>query len=396
MSPAPQIRPRVAADDFLTETDRLLLVREFNSPDPESIPGLLDTLPPDARVLDILSRYDVTPEGGMRNRHKRPFLHCAHCRGARHWRGFVIQLDDANESLALIGEDCGEKQFGLDFRRVESDFNAERGRQADLRRLMEIREQIPAFEQELDALRKSAVMHDFDTYMAGLSRFGKLRFVLRETAQRNDGVLTCVSHHRDHDAEERHAKTLPLYKHHSERIAGAQTEYIRRTRMEERQQWLDTLPSVEYSKTETLGRFVGGEIFEANGSIAAGMRAARDMLATLAGEFMCDRSDYWTARGITASVKKMGEGIGLVYRALRMLAELDKFTAAENLATIAKWSQREVELPQPRIEFSVKASGRTLIDEDDRFRLSLASNWALPTTPHMNALAHALGEVTSD
>jgi hypothetical protein len=199
MSPALKTnnRPRVSVEEFLTEADRLLLLRDFDAPDPESLPRLLDKLPDNAKILDILFRYGVTPDGGMKNRHKRPFLYCAHCQGERHWRGFVIQLDDDDESLALIGEDCGEKQFGLDFRRVENDFNADRGRQADLRRLIEIRTLIPAFEQELDELRRSAVIGAFGAYMAGLGRFGRLRTVLQETARHNDGVLTCVSYHRD-------------------------------------------------------------------------------------------------------------------------------------------------------------------------------------------------------
>jgi len=184
---------------------------------------------------------------------------------------------------------------------------------------------------------------------------------------------------------------LPQYKHHSERIAGAQTEYVRRARTEDRQRWLDTLPRVEYSKVETLGRIVGGEIFE-SGNLAVGMRAARDTLAVQVDEFMCNRSDYWTARRITASVNKMRQGIELVYRALGVLGALERFTAADNLATIARWSRREVELPQHGIEYFVKASGRVLIDEEDRYRLALPPTWALRTTPHMNELAHVLGE----
>src|SRR5262245_59708309 len=147
MSPVPKYRPLVAADDFLTEADKLLLQRQFEAHDPELIEGLLYRLPPDAKISDILSSYDVTPDGGIKNKDKRPFLHCAHCHTARHWRGFLIELENADKSLALIGEDCGEEQFGLDFRLVENRFNAARGRQGDLRRLIGIRALIPAFEQ---------------------------------------------------------------------------------------------------------------------------------------------------------------------------------------------------------------------------------------------------------
>ena len=395
MSPVPKHRPRVSAVGFLTEADRLLLLREFIAPEPESLPSLIKALPVDAKILNILYRYDVTPKGGMKNRHLRPFVHCAHCQSAHHWRGFVIQLDNDDGSLALIGEDCGEKQFDLDFRRVENDFNVHRGRQNDLRRVIEIRSLIPAFEQELDGLRRSALIGAFDAYMAGLRTFGKLPFILQSASRNNDGVLTCVSYRRDTDAEERYAKTSPLYKHHNERIAGAQTEYIRRTRIEDKQHWLDSLPRIEHEEIETFGRIVGRGVFDmgVKDSLVAGMQAARNLLTIQVDEIMCNRSDYWTKRRLISSINRLRQVTELVYRALRLLAELDKFTAPANLATIAKWSRREVELPQPRIEFSVKAGGRTLIDEDDRFRLALPSSWAMPTTPHMDALARTLGEV---
>ncbi|HVY41749.1 MAG TPA: hypothetical protein VG966_01870 [Hyphomicrobiaceae bacterium] len=328
----------------------------------------------------------------MKKRHHRPFVHCAHCRAAHHWRGFVIELDDKDRSLALIGEDCGEKQFHLDFRRVERDFNAHRGRQVDLRQVIEIRNLTPAFEQELHALRHSSSIGAFDAYMAGLNKLG-LRFVLQSASRNNNGVLTCVSYRRDTEAEEHHAMTLPIYKHHMERIAGAQTDYIRRTRIEEKKRWLDSLPRVEHREVEILGRVVGGGIFEmgVKDSLVAGMQAAWNLVTVQVEEFMRNRSDYWTKRRLTNSISRLNQGIELVYRALRLLNELNKFTSADNLATISKWSQREVELPQPRIRFSVKAFERVLIDENDTFRLTLPSNWAVPITPHMDALARTLG-----
>jgi hypothetical protein len=396
MSPAPQYRPRVAADDFLTEADRLLLLREFDAPEPESLPGLVDRLPPGTPMPTILYRYHVRPKGGMQNKHLRPFIRCAHCEGKRHWKGFVIQLDDG--SLALLGHTCGQDQFGIDFRRVEADFYAARNRQADLGRLVEIRGLIPAFEQELDALRYSGVMAAFDTYMTGLRRFGQLRLVLQDTARRNDGVLTCRAVHRDREAEERHAKSLPQYKHYLEKIGGALTDFMRRERVQEQQRWLESLPRIEHEEIEALGRIAGGGIFYMglDGSLVRDMQGPRNLLAVQIDEFMSNRSDYWNKRKLSSGVNRLRQGINLIYRGLGLLQELDKFTSADNLATIAKWSQREVELPQPRIAFAVKASGRTLIDEDGRFQLVLPPTWALPTTPHVNALARVLGEVAGD
>ena len=47
----------------------------------------------------------------MQNKHLRPFIRCAHCEGKRHWKGFVIQLDDG--SLALVVADTLPVQMDL-------------------------------------------------------------------------------------------------------------------------------------------------------------------------------------------------------------------------------------------------------------------------------------------
>ena len=279
-------------EEFLTPPDRLLMQRQFDTPDPEGLPGLVNKLPEGATVDGILFRYDVTPDGGMRNRERRPFIHCAHCAGARHWRGLVIELKDG--AMALLGEDCGEKQFGIDFRRVESDFHGAWGQQSDLRRVMEIRALLPAAEAELEALRRCGAVPAFDAYMAGLRKFGKLAGVLQRIAEKNGGVLTCTSFQRDVEAEARRAEKLPGSQPLWEKIAGAQTDYVRREREKEYQRWLDGLSPIGQESVKNLGRMVGGGIFAAEpGAMLAVMRAARELLAAEIEAFLCSRSDEW-------------------------------------------------------------------------------------------------------
>jgi hypothetical protein len=357
MSPAPKKRPAPSPEHaFLSERDKLLLVREFDVPQPEALPGLVERLPDNVAMPTILFRYDVTPDGGMKKKDARPFVCCAHCHAARHWRGFVLEL--AEGPLALIGEDCGEKQFGIDFRRVESDFHSARNRQDDLQRLIEIRRLLPAFEQELDVLRSSAAMGAFDAYMSDLRCFGKLRLVLQQIAQQGHGLLTCTSYERDLEAEARREHDSPEAVHHRDRIVASQNEGVRRRRIDDRKRWLRSLPPIERSTVETHGRMVGGTIFDMapGDSLSLGMRATRAAIRAQADEFLINGSEYWTKRGLVRALNKLRQGVGLIYRALALLAELDRFAAADNLAAVAKWSQREVALPQPRIEFSATAA----------------------------------------
>jgi hypothetical protein len=366
--------------------------RAFDTPDPEGLPNLNEKLPEGVLVKNILYRYDVTPEGGMRNLDRRPYIHCAHCQGAHHWRGFVIEIE--NGTLALLGKNCGEDQFGIDFRRVERDFNVARSRQADLRRVIEIRALLPAFESDLEVLRRSGAMRAFDTYMLGLRRFGRLPRALQRMAEKNDGLLTCTSFRRDREAEARRAEKLPQSKHFQEKIAGAPTPYMRQMRVQEYERWLESQPPIEHETVETIGHMVGSGIFVVEpGGMVAGMQAAREALAVEIDAFLCSRSDEWTStRRLQHATRMLRLRVELVHRALGLLAELDRFTAAENLGVIAQWSQREVQLPQPRIDTLVRAEGRTLTDEDGRYALALPGSWGLPATPALDALRAKLGD----
>jgi hypothetical protein len=366
--------------------------REFDTRDPEGLPGLVDELPDDAVVHNIHYRYDVTPEGGMRNRERRRFVHCAHCEAARHWRGFVTELADG--ALALVGEDCGEKQFGLDFRRVATDFHAALGLQSDLRRVMEIRAMLPACESELDALRRCGAMPAFDAYMAGLRRFGRLAVALQRIAEQQDGVLACTSYRRDREAEARRAKVLPAARHYLEKIAGAQTDFMRRQRQEEYQNWLDSQPRIEHGTLELIGRMTGSGIFVmAPGAMVKSMGAAREVLGAGIELFLCSHSDDWhNKKTLRQGLGTLRQGVELTHRAVEMLAELDRFAAAENLSLVSAWSQREVECPQSRIGRAVKVNGRILIDEEEDDAVALPADWVVPVTPCLDALRTMLGE----
>lgn len=385
-------RPWIADEDFLTEEHRALLAREFDTSDPERMLDLRSTLPADAVVKKILFKYDKRPPGGMLNRELRPFIRCAHCKFKRHWRGFVVELMD--DTLALIGEDCGEDQFGITFRLVHDDFNAQIAQQKDLRRVMKLRALLRPFADELQGLKQAVAFAAFDDYLAGLRRFGRLYGVLTEAAQLKGGLLTYRVIERNLEAEEQNARAHPQYKHHQERIAGAQTDFIRRSRVEDQKVWLASLPRVEKERVVAVGKFVGGGIFamDRDSRLAVDMRAPRALLTQRIDEFMGNRSDYWTSRRLTAASKDLQRGVELLQRALDLLQSLDDFTAATNLALIADWSQREVSVPLPRIQYSVKSSGRQLIDEEDRFDLELPSTWQMPKLTHLVALAEALGD----
>lgn len=59
-------------------------------------------------------------------------MRCTVCGAHRHWKGYVVELDDSRH--ALLGGDCGRQAFGFEWDEVEADFIRQQDRQRDLRR----------------------------------------------------------------------------------------------------------------------------------------------------------------------------------------------------------------------------------------------------------------------
>jgi hypothetical protein len=97
-------------------------------------------------------------------------------------------------------------------------------------------------------------------------------------------------------------------------------------------------------------------------------------------------SDQWTDKSLSRTLATMREGIEELLDALTLLPELVRFMSVPNLTRIAIWSQREVEQPNSRIEYSVKVVGPALVDEEDRFKLELPRHFSVPETPRLSGM----------
>jgi hypothetical protein len=118
---------------FLSETDKALLSRDFNLSADVDLGELASELPDGYEIRDIVFRYDHTPPGGKRSGHK-PDLTCSFKHGARHWKGYIVELSDGRK--ARIGSTCGERHLGQKFGIAENRFKEAHARQHDVRRLI--------------------------------------------------------------------------------------------------------------------------------------------------------------------------------------------------------------------------------------------------------------------
>ena len=263
----PRIRQRdeemkpLSSKEFLSESDRDLLGRKFHfAGDPEMIPGLIQRLPEDAKLDRIEHKYDVTPPGGAK-KGKRARIRCAHCHSALHWKGWCVRLQDA--SLALIGIDCGEKQFALDFNSRTNDFEANYDRQTAIRRVIDIREALPSALLEVQKLLEAPAVKVFDEYQAQIQRLRHqcphLMNVLSATL-RDRGQLTALVVLRDKGAEEDRARweRPDLFRDHEAAINMNKGPGVVKANAGRIRKWMENQPPIFKKDLKSLGARVGG------------------------------------------------------------------------------------------------------------------------------------------
>lgn len=212
------------SDDYLLQTD-------LRIQDPEAEQSLLEAVPDNGEVPSIVAWYNVRPEGGKRNPdYSDTFVWCAHCRGRRHWAGYLARYSDGTG--ILIGNVCGNKQYGVDFDRVENEFISKKNRQTYLRQFVALKASIAPIVAELHAAINSDVVrrfHDLRRYLAYHYReplgprqedeidtpdpadralFPFLSVTMGQVVMKNENQLFRTVKERDFEAEERERERL--------------------------------------------------------------------------------------------------------------------------------------------------------------------------------------------
>jgi hypothetical protein len=152
----------------------------FRLTDPYDQSDLINYVPDQAKLLDILNIYEF-------ERFPTEKAFCVVCKGHRHKRGFTAVLTTGHR--VLVGSRCGEKKFGASWQEAEKRLRLRSDHQYELLmydRLTMIREPLQA---KLPQWLR--VFEQIEGRKAAFSRiFGEVASRLTEVAIRNDGRLT--------------------------------------------------------------------------------------------------------------------------------------------------------------------------------------------------------------
>ncbi|MCB1520984.1 MAG: hypothetical protein KDJ37_10465 [Hyphomicrobiaceae bacterium] len=179
---------------FLSERYQQLLARQFRIRFPDQLSGLTPSVEKGVKAQRIVHWYDER----ARAQDKKP-LKC--CFGHPHGRGFVVEIEDGR--LVLVGRDCAKKDFGFEFDEIVKGFEAEEDLQFQVRRLLAVRETLPAALAELRTLPVATYDDVWRSFTTGYGKAGRL---LAKGLRSSQGRLIAYRRERNEAAEEASAR----------------------------------------------------------------------------------------------------------------------------------------------------------------------------------------------
>lgn len=181
--------------------DDELRAYEFRVTQPELLPDLVDRVrPADAPRPIVSGYYEERPgDGEVRSR-----ISCAKCGRTNHWSGVVLLYPDG--AKALVGHNCAEDHFGVDWDAIRHDFDQGVSRQHRLLEWDVAYLEFPELLEELVSLSENPAI------VQRVATLNALRNALpvldRRLQQVIGGRLTALREVRDYEAENRRERKL--------------------------------------------------------------------------------------------------------------------------------------------------------------------------------------------
>jgi len=381
---------------FLTPSDKELLntelkitsTAEFGTLDrPEGLP---------AKFRRIVVRYDETPKGGKKAGHN-PHLDCAFQCHAKHWRGFIVELE--GEQLVRVGKDCGHKHLGADFQRGMNAYSALETRKFELRRLLALRSEFPAAVSALKSAVASANVAAFDRYLAVLRReFAPMSRELADSVRRSSGRLMAAKRVRDGEREEASARMVDAREARAngtmsrwKSITEAPTPAIRERAVRAWKNFVSSQPPAYKIEYVDVGSCDGWKLLDPKQAPPPSSLLSAALLKAdeVASQLLRRRSDEWQSARIVQLKKDVREVLDAWAKALASMRVIDQFTGEANIAAIASWAQ-QTEKDAAGIGQNVIASGRAIADLDSASKLELPVGFEVPTARAMERIDEIL------
>ena len=371
------------SDEFLSDADKALIAREFETTDPhQTIDNLVARIPPEAingEMPHILFRYDATPPGGRKAGHS-PHLECGFGHPQKHWTGYVFEF--ANGMRAKVGQHCAAEHFGPACQAVENAFFAKVDRKAALQRVLALRDCLPAALIELRDLENMEAVREFRLHWKTLTKeFSALAHLL---GQLDQGRLIFNERTRDRAEEERQAR-----QEDPELFAKTQrsdSDHLKERAQKRWEKFVELGPPIWRQRSVDYGQCEAFHLLKRWHDLERLLREAIALAEKQEAVLLESTSQDWEKRQLNECERVLKDALSKLDEALWLLADLKTFAAATNMQRVVAWDNAHLE-PAARLAID----GATLVNSQTGARLALSASFALPQTPRLDILRSVLG-----
>lgn len=298
------------------QSDRELLLRALFTTEPYRQAKLVFEIPPDVQLLDVVNYYRAASWPNEK-------IRCAVCHAARHRDGLTVLLSNGNR--ALMGSRCGEKHFGVTFRKAAERLELKRDRQHELRMLLRFR---------VVARDLVAAVHRWDRPV----RFLEARRITFERYLTPLHAALRAAHVRDDDAL---MKTVKL-KNHAPRPGEGPFTF----------------------KRQPVYRIRGGKLFDPM-DLVRQYEAAAGYVKTYRDLAMASGTEQWATMRLSTARRKLEGAIEKLAAIQEICDATGAFFEPGNLKAIRSWAHEEL----PRLELEVQ--GREFVEPSSGARIGI-------------------------
>ena len=307
-----------------TLSDEALLEATFDIFDPEKLPGVVSDLPVDYMESVLEASYNTKFTTGE-------FVRCIHCSKNNHYLGFVFRTQRGDR--ILVGIDCGEKIYGVQFNLQQNDFNAAKAR----RNALLARRYIADHANELLSFLHNLQSHPSITQFRGTrSAFMRAMPALARdvlnACVRGGGSLSIDVQSRNIQAEIARDERLDSFEDQlaAETITRTERKRRRRDYAEQRRRHI-------YQYTPSfIGTLVGQPFFltathTPHIQIPQLVEAIEHALLDLSGEAPRDRNK------LRSPLRALSDSLGEIITQMETLRALQDAFSNSNLELLARW-----------------------------------------------------------
>lgn len=366
-----------------------ILNRRFHTDSPESEPNVCQELPSDYMNAELEFSYDlkeIRPENAW----------CSHCKKYNHQKGFLMRTKSGYGFM--IGKDCGERLFGLEFNKNYNIFRQEKEKQSRLIRFDKARHCIDQTIKNFEDLTTHEAFSLYNSFQSNFRvMFPELHGELLKRINLFYSELTLTISEPDNALQ----RQLNSYKDELNLLMEKRTRrQITVTEMKNSRSFLQS--QINYLKLEiknkpmsyvtknlNLGNFAGPDFISEEIKLEIIKKQLHKMKA-IKNISHTDKVLDMKNNEISQLLEEIKTCCKVVLECVGKLKNFTDFHNTENILKVCKWANLNPECSGEYVYHEASIKLYEHVDDNDPIEYIIPNNFRLPSMDGLQAMLKAL------